>query len=164
MKTMKLRQAFIMILCTFVLFAFAGCNLSEIKQNESYVASVKSLVNDCINYNRTLKKQEEVFNCHDKEKTKQYISTMDALSETFRKLAQLQPTDEFGDFNDDIRSRSGEALSCITRLRTLASYAAEHEDDTLFRNDKEEIHDEYDACCALLRALSSEVQTYWRNA
>lgn len=164
MKTIKTQKVFAVLLCAFLFFLIPGCNLSEIKQNDSYVASVKSLVNNCINYNRTLKKQDESFDCHDPEKSKQFISTMDALADTFKDLLQLQPTDEFADYNNEICIRSGQALSCLTKLRTLAVYAYEHEDDTLFRNDKEIIYEEYNACCEQLRAMSSEVQTYWRNA
>lgn len=164
MKIKTLSKVLVFLLSAVLLVGLGGCNLSEKHQNDGYVASVKELVNECINQNRILTKQDESFNCHDAEKSKEYIGTMDNLSITFQKLLQLQPTTEFAKYHEQITSYSALALANITNLRTLASYAAEHEDDTLYQNDKAEIMDEYKSNCDLLRSLSSEIQTYWRNA
>lgn len=164
MKNRTLHQMLVFLLSAVLLVSLSGCNLSEIHQNDGYVAAVKELVNECINENRVLNKQEGVFNCHEPEKTKEYISTMDNLSSTFQKLLQLQPTGQFTDYQEKIANYSALALADITRLRTLAAYAVEHEDDTLYQNDKDEILTEYVKNCETLRSLSSEVQTYWRNA
>ena len=164
MKTRTLKQLLVFLLSAVLLVSLCGCNLSEMQQNNDYVSSVKNLVNDCINQNRVLKTQDETFNCHEPEKAKEYISTMDSLSTAFQKLQQLQPTGEFADYQAKIAESGASALSSITRIRTLVAYAAEHEDDTLYQNDKEELFSEYNASCEALRSLSSEVQTYWRNA
>ncbi len=164
MKNKTLRYTLTVLLSVVLLFTLSGCNLGEMKQNDGYVASVKELVNQCINYNRTLKKQEEVFNCHDVEKTKQLVSTMDTLGDVYQQLLQLQPTNEFAEYHSQITERATMALSCISRLKTLVNYSAEHGNDKLYQNDKGEILDEYTADCEMLRWVSSEIQTYWRNA
>ena len=52
----------------------------------------------------------------------------------------------------------------MTEYRMLVKYSEEKLDDKFYKNEKEELDKKYVDICADMRNLSSEIQTYWRNA
>lgn len=164
MKNMVIRRSFIIFIAAIMMFLLSGCNTSTIKQNDNYVASVKTLVNDVVNLNRTLKEQDESFNCHDEEKSKQYIATMDSLSDKFQQLLKLQATNEFDEYDKSLKNHTKGCLQHITQMKSLVSYAVQEGNDTFYQNDKQAVFDSYNPLCESMRNISSEIQTYWRNA
>ncbi len=164
MKKNIMSRSFIIFISAMLMFVLAGCSNAKIKQNDNYVSSVKNLVNDTVNLNRTLKEQQEGFNCHDEEKSRQYISTMDSLADGFQQILKLQATNEFDEYDKSLKTRAKACLQDITQLRSLTGYAVKNEDDTFYQNDKQDIFDKYKSECDAMREISSEIQTYWRNA
>ena len=157
------RLAFLLAV-SVLLMLFAGCNSEQIKKGNEYVSQVKEQVNEVVNFNRTLKEQENEFSCRDEEKTKRYVTTMDSLSERFSNILRLQATDEFDQYDSELKKNAKEALQTITQLKTLVKHAAEQSDDTFYQNEKDKLLKSYEDNCQKLRSVSSEIQTYWRNA
>lgn len=154
----------LLLLASVLLMILTGCNTEQMKKGNEYVSQVKQQVNEVVNFNRTLKEQENEFNCRDEEKTKRYVTTMDSLSEHFRSILKLQATDEFDKYDVDLKKNAKDALQTITQLKTLVKHAAEQGDDTFYQNEKDKLLKSYEDNCQKLRSLSSEIQTYWRNA
>lgn len=147
-----------------MIFVITGCSSETVKRNDKYVSSVKSLVNDVVNLNRVYKEQDENFNCHDPESIETLTGTMDKLTEKFNSILKLQAENEFRKYDNDLKSKAKEGLQIITQLRTLVKYSEVQLDDKLYQNEKEELNAKYSDVCSEMRSLSSEIQTYWRNA
>ncbi len=159
-----LNRSIVFMITAMLMFVLAGCSAGQNQQNEEYVNSVKTLVNDSVNSTRDLKEQDETFNCHNETVSKEYIHSLDTLSELYQNLIKLNATADFDDLDKELSSEAALALSDISEIKSLVSYAVEQEDDTLFQRDKNKIFDDYHTHYNRLTELSSEVQTRWRNA
>ena len=160
---MRLNRSFVLIITAFLMFVLAGCSAGTTKQNQEYVDLVKTLVNDSVNYTRELKEQDETFNCHNETIANEYISTLDTLSDFYQNLIKLNATADFDDLDKELSSEAALALSDISEMKSLVSYAVEKGDDTLFQRDKDRLFDDYQTHYNKLTELSSEIQTRWRN-
>ncbi|MBQ1658989.1 MAG: hypothetical protein II059_04010 [Clostridia bacterium] len=164
MNVMKRRNVIALILSLLTIFVITGCSAEGIKRNDKYVASVKSLVNDVVNLNRVFNEQDKNFNCHDPESIEKITETMDTLSQRFDSILKLQAENEFREYDQQLKNEAKQALQIITQLRTLVKYSETKLDDKLYQNEKEELIETYKVVCGYMREISSEVQTYWRNA
>ena len=164
MNIIKPRRALALILSLLTIFVITGCSTQSVKKNEKYVASVKSIVNDVVNLNRVLKEQNEEFNCHDPVSSEQLAETMDKLTDRFENILKLQAEKEFKTYDSELKEKAGEGLKIMTEYRMLVKYSEEKLDDKFYKNEKEELDKKYVDICADMRNLSSEIQTYWRNA
>ena len=154
-----------LIFATVSLLTFsAGCDLEAHKKNDSYVSDVKNLVNDTVNYTRRLKQQDEAFESKDSEKLRGYLLAADDLINTLEQIQKLRPTDEFDEMNDRLRTAAEAAMNNITQIRSFVAYASESGDDGIYKREKENYLQNYMAYYDEMKELSSEIQTYWRNA
>ncbi len=162
-KTVFTRSMILVILTLFVL-AVSGCNMELNNRNNQYVADVKKLVNDSVNYTRKLRQQDEAFDCKDSEKLRGYLLAADDLINTLEKIQKLRPSDEFDDMDDQLKKDSKNALTLISQIKAMVVYAGENGDDSIYRREKDDYfsiyYDYYDS----MKNISSAIQTYWRNA
>lgn len=158
------RRSFTIILAAVLMFVLSACSTENSRKTESYVTSVKTLVNDSVNNTRTLRTQYDEFNCKENESSNAYISTLETLSDLYGQLIKLESPDDYDDLDEQIKSNANEVLSIITELKTLVKYAVENADDSLYQKDKEELLNNYYEYYNTLTSLSSEVQTRFRNA
>ncbi len=146
-----------------MMFVLAGCS-GDMKTNEDYVTNVKTLVNDAIQNTRTLKEQDESFNCHNQESTKAYLSTLNSLSSLYQQILKLDTPAKFEESGESLQTNASSALSTLSEMKSLVTYALQNEDDTLFQKDKAALWEEYEKAYSGATDNSSEIQTIWRNA
>ena len=109
--------------------------------------------------------EEEVFDTdYNGESIEKITETMDTLSQRFDSILKLQAENEFREYDQQLKNEAKQALQIITQLRTLVKYSETKLDDKLYHNEKEELIETYKVVCGYMREISSEVQTYWRNA
>ena len=157
------KRSLAFFMAAVMMFVLAGCSSAKEQQNEEYVSSVKKLVDSAVNHTRTMKTVDEKFNCHNESSANNYIHTLDELSDIYQTLVKLDATDKFSDLDDELSIKASSALSDISELKTLVTYAAEKEDDTLYQNDNHKLLDAYETNYSGLVDLSLEIQTRWRN-
>ncbi len=158
-----LKRSFLFLVTAAVLFVLAGCSNETAQHNEQYVSQVKELVNQTVNYTRVMVTKEKNFNCHNEAEAKEYIDTLDKLSDIFQKVITLNASEEFDQLNKELSQETTSALSEISELKSLAAYAIEKGDDTFYQRDKAGIRKDYDEHYRRMTELSSEIQTQWRN-
>ena len=164
MKKVMVRFAVVIMLATVVMFAFTGCNMETHQMNDQYVSSVKEMVNDSVTYTRKLRQQDEGFDCHDNEKIRGYLLVTDDLINTFEKIQTLKSTDEFDEMDIELKRVSKQALTMISQLKQMVVYAQQSGSDAIYQREKNGYFDQYYSYYEDLRSISSEIQTYWRNA
>lgn len=147
-----------------LMMTISGCDLETYKRSDSYVADVKNLVNDSVNYTRKLKQQDEDFDSKDSEKMRGYLLAADDLINTLEQIQKLRPTDEFDEMNDELRTAAEAALNNITQIRSFVAYASESGDDSIYKREKDSYFEDYLFYYDEMITLSSRIQTYWRNA
>ncbi len=164
MKRTILKSSMILCFALFFVVSLCGCNTDEFKRNEKYVSDVKELVNESVNYTRKLKKLDEDFVCHDADLVNEYIETTEKLMDIFQQIQKLQPTDEFDDKDKDLKEAAKNELTIISQLRNLVLHANQNGDDTIYQREKVNCFEEYKKYYDQAIDISSEIQTYWRNA
>lgn len=152
------------ILSAIMMFVLSACSTEESRKTESYVSSVKELVNSCVNTTRTLKTQKENFNCQDSVTSKEYISSIDKLADLYGSLLKLEAPNSYDDLNESLLVNSENALSNINELKTLVQYAFANNDDSLYQKNAEKLYNSYQNSYNNLVSVSSEIQTRFRNA
>lgn len=161
---MKKRLLCLMTVVLAMLLLSAGCDFETHKKSDLYVSQVKNLVNDTVNYTRKLRQQDKDFDSKDSEKLRGYLLAADDLINTLEQIQKLRPTDEFDSMNDKLRTASESALNSVTQIRSFVAYAAESGDDSIYTREKDKCINEYEGFYDEMKELSSEIQTYWRNA
>lgn len=156
-------RSLIFLLSAVLMFVLAGCSVGQSKQNEEYVDSVKNLVNDSVNNTRVLNKIDKNFNYRDEKNAQDYISALETLSDIYQKLIKLNCTDEFEDLDSRISDEAASALSDISEIKSLVSYALEKDDDSMFQKNRDGLMSDYKTHYEKLTEISSEVQTRQRN-
>lgn len=144
--------------------SMTGCKQTEYKKDDKYVSSVKRLVNESVSVTRIWKEQDETFNCHDTISTKEYIASLDKLTDIYKELVTLQASDKFDEYDKQMKDDAKNALSVTSDIKSLVKYALEQSDDSLFQKEKKDIFQKYQECCDNLTLDSSRIQTFWRNA
>lgn len=157
------RRSFAIFITAILMFVLAGCSNGNSHKTKEYVNSVKNLVNDSVNSTRTLKEQKEKFDCNNSNASKAYIATLDTLSEIYKQLLQTEAPDSYDDLDKTLKSSAKSALSDITELQSLAKYASENGDSSLYEKDEKNLYDDYQINYETLVSLSSEIQTRYRN-
>lgn len=153
-----------MCFALFFVVSLCGCNMEQFKKNEQYVSDVKELVNESVNYTRKLKKLDEDFVCHDSKIVNEYIEITEKLMDIFQKIQKLQPTNEFDDKDKELKEAARNELTIISQIRNLVLHANQNGDDTIYQREKTACFEEYKKYYDQAIELSSEIQTYWRNA
>ncbi len=164
MRIKTLPRIIALFLLVIIALSSGGCRLDTIQHNNDYVASVKRLVDDVVKDTREIKTFRETFNCRETEPSKQYISVMDSLCDSFQQILKLQATNEFDDYDNQLKESAKQALQEISQLKSLTSYSVETGDDTFYQNDVKELYQAYEFSYENLKDLSAQIQTYWRNA
>lgn len=162
MKTIKITLS--IVAAVILLSALCGCNIDTINKNNTYVSSVKQLVDDTVKYTREYKEKKETFNCREAEESKAILSDIDSICDGCRQLLRLQATDEFDTYDETMKTEARLCLEHMSQIKTLTSYAVDTGDDTFYKNDIEELYKNYYESYENLKGCSLEIQTYWRNA
>ena len=157
------RRSFAIFITAILMFVLAGCSNGDSQKTKEYVNSVKTLVNDSVNSARTLKEQKEKFDCNNSNSSKAYISTLETLAERYKQLLQTEAPDSYDDLDKTLKEAAKSALSDITELESLAKYASENGDSSLYEKDEKNLYDDYQTNYETLISLSSEIQTRYRN-
>ena len=134
------------------------------QKNDTYVSSVKQLVDDSVTYTRKLRQQDEDFDCRDNEKVRGYLLVTDDLINTLEQIQKLRSTDEFDRMDKPLKDSAKVALTVISQLKALVVYAQESGNDALYQREKDGYLSDYYINYDTMKELSSEIQTYWRNA
>ncbi len=163
-KTELIARSLSSFILALLMFVLAGCSAGRAKQNEEYVSNVKQLVDNAVMATRTLNEQEKSFDYSDEKLSKAYLSTLDTLAGLYDQILELNATEDFRDLDKTLADESTTALSDITQIKALASYAYEKNDPTLYQKDNGRLMNDYKTHYEKIKELSSEIQTRWRNA
>ena len=144
--------------------AMSGCNMELHNRNDQYVSDVKKLVNESVNFTRKLRQQDESFDCKDSEKLRGYLLAADDLINTLEQIQKLRPSDEFDDYDQQLKEDSRTALTLISQIKAMVVYAGENGDDSIYLREREDYFSDYYTHYDNMKSISSEIQTYWRNA
>lgn len=164
MKRTLIKRSMILLFAAFFVLVLNGCNMEEFKKNEQYVNDVKNLVNESVNYTRKLRKLDEDFAISDNELVSDYLEITDSLMEIYEQIQKLQATDEFDDKDKELKAAAKNELTVISQLRNLVYHAQQNGDDDIYQREKAVYFEEYNKNYEKTIDLSSEIQTYWRNA
>lgn len=164
MKRTLIKRSMILLFAAFFVLVLNGCNMEEFKKNEQYVNDVKNLVNESVNYTRKLRKLDEDFAISDNELVSDYLEITDSLMEIYEQIQKLQTTDEFDDKDKELKAAAKNELTVISQLRNLVYHAQQNGDDDIYQREKAVYFEEYNKNYEKTIDLSSEIQTYWRNA
>lgn len=164
MKKTMIRRFLRLVTAALLLLPLAGCNMETHQKNDTYVNNVKQLVDDSVTYTRKLRQQDESFDCRDNEKVRGYLLVTDDLINTLEQIQKLRSTDEFDSMDKPLKDSAKVALTVISQLKALVVYARESGDDALYQREKGGYLNDYYANYDTMKELSSEIQTYWRNA
>ena len=162
-KSMTGLLAVFLVMAMFVT-ALSGCNMELHNRNDQYVSDVKKLVNESVNLTRKLRQQDEAFDCKDSEKLRGYLLAADDLINTLEKIQKLRPSDEFDEYDDRLKADSRTALTLISQIKAMVVYAGENGDDSIYKREREDYFSDYYKHYDNMKNISSEIQTYWRNA
>ncbi|MDD6488885.1 MAG: hypothetical protein PUG48_03590 [Clostridia bacterium] len=157
------RRSFAIFITAILMFVLAGCSNGDSHKTKEYVNSVRTLVNDSVNKTRILKEQKEKFDCNNSNSSKAYIATLGELSDLYKQLLQTESPDYYDDLDVTLKESAKSALSDITELQSLAKYASEKGDSSLYEKDEKNLYDDYQTNYESLVSLSSEIQTRYRN-
>lgn len=163
MRRVKMTSILLMAVLMLVLSS-AGCNFDRFKQNDSYVKSVKELVDDTVNATRSVRQLDKSFNSQDSDKNREYLKVCDDLIGTLEKIQKLQATDEFDDMDRQLKEAAKDQLNTVMQLHTLIQHAGQTGDDSIYQREKDAYLEKFEENYENMRSLSSEIQTYWRNA
>ena len=164
MKRSLFKKSIMLLIALLFVFSLVGCNTEEFKKNEQYVSDVKNLVNESVNHTRKLRELDKDFVISDKDLINEYLETTDSLMEVFEQIQKLQATDEFDDKDKELKEAVKNELTVISQLRNLVYHAQENGDDDIYQREKDIYFEEYNKNYEKTIDLSSEIQTYWRNA
>ncbi len=164
MKKKIFSPLMLLFVLAMMVISASGCNMELHNRNEQYVSEVKKLVNDSVNYTRKLRQQDEEFDCKDNEKLRGYLLAADDLINTLEKIQKLRPSDEFDDMDVQLKDESKNALTLISQIKAMVVYAGENGDDSIYKREREEYFNSYYTYYDRMKDLSSQIQTYWRNA
>ena len=146
------------------MISLAGCKTEQYQKNEQYVSEVRRLVNDSVSYTRKLHKHDNDFDFKNSENVRGYLLTADDLINTLEQIQKLQSTDEFDKMNTSLKEAAEKAMEQVSQLRAMVVYSQENKNDSIYSREKEHYFKEYDEQYDIMVDLSSEIQTYWRNA
>ncbi len=164
MRKNLLHRAVPVMLAVLWLLMLPGCNMETFHKNEQYVAEVKRLVNGLVDGTRKLKQLDDSFNCHDNEKVQSYLNVTDELIGNLEQIQKLQSTNEFDEMDKNLKTTAKSQLILVSQIRILVCHARESGDDSIYQREKKTYMDDYQKNYEKMRELSSEIQTYWRNA
>ncbi|MBQ9461799.1 MAG: hypothetical protein IJU51_07805 [Clostridia bacterium] len=162
----KTRLSFLAVFMVMAVFvaALSGCNMELHNRNDQYVSDVKKLVNESVNFTRKLRQQDESFDCKDSEKLRGYLLAADDLINTLEKIQKLRPSDEFDEYDNQLKEDSRSALTLISQIKAMVVYAGENGDDSMYKRERDGYFADYYEHYDNMKNISSEIQTYWRNA
>ncbi len=164
MKKISVCRFFCLVAAVVLMLTAVGCNMELHQKNESYVSQVKQLVNDSVTYTRKLWERDNEFDCRSSEKIRGYLLVADDLINTLDQLQKLKATDEFDEMDKPLKESAKQALILISQLKAMVVYAQESGDDAIYQREKGSYLNDYYTCYDNMKELSSEIQTYWRNA
>ncbi len=164
MKRTAIKRAAVFLLAAVFIMMLTGCDVETHRKNNQYVSDVKNLVNDSVNLTRKLKQQSEELDCKDAEKVRGYLLAADDLINTLQQIQKLRPTNEFDEMDERLKTASEAALNNISQIRSFVAYARDSGDDTIFKRESDSYYTLYLESYDKMKQLSSEIQTYWRNA
>ena len=153
-----------LLLSILFVISLAGCNMEIHQKNSAYVSNVKRLVDDSVTYTRKLRQQDDSFDCRDNEKVRGYLLVADDLINTLEQIQKLRATDEFDAMDKPLKTSAKSSLQIISQIKALIVYAQENGDDDLYQREKSTYFNDYYGYYDQMKELSSEIQTYWRNA
>lgn len=159
-----MKKLFTLFLAVSIAFLLCGCGTEEYSKDESYVQNIKNLVNTSVEYTRTWREKDNSFDISNTESSKEYIAILDKLCQTYRKILLLQYTDKFDEYGNSMRENISGILSVTSEIKSHASYALDKADDSLFKNEKQELFEAYDEYLDEITITSQYIQTFWRNA
>ena len=159
-----MKKLFTLFLAVSIAFLLCGCGAEEYSKHESYVQNIKNLVNTSVEYTRTWREKDNSFDISNTESSKEYIAILDKLCQTYRKILLLQCTDKFDEYGNSMRENISGILSVTSEIKSHASYALDKADDSLFKNEKQELFEAYDEYLDEITITSQYIQTFWRNA
>ena len=159
-----MKKLFTLFLSVSIAFLLCGCGTEEYSKDESYVQNIKNLVNTSVEYTRTWREKDNSFDISNTESSKEYIAILDKLCQTYRKILLLQYTDKFDEYGNSMRENISGILSVTSEIKSHASYALDKADDSLFKNEKQELFEAYDEYLDEITITSQYIQTFWRNA
>lgn len=164
MKKRIISRFLCFISAAILLLTVTSCNLETNQKNNNYVSNVKRLVDDSVTYTRKLRQQDDGFDCRDNEKVRGYLLVTDDLINTLEQIQKLRATDEFDDMDKPLKDSAQIALTMISQIKALVVYAQENGSDALYQREKETYFSHYYVSYDEMKDLSSQIQTYWRNA
>ncbi len=159
-----MKRVWILMLAVVWMMIGSGCGTAEYRREEQYASSVRQLVDDAVKYTRILQEKDQKFQCYDSVSVKEYLTTLDKLGGIYQKLLVLQPSDIFDEGDRDLKDNVGQVLSVTSEIRSHVQYAADNADDTLFKKEKKELFEQYQAFYEGVTYSSQYIQTLWRNA
>ena len=83
---------------------------------------------------------------------------------TLEQIQKLRATDEFDAMDKPLKTSAKSSLQIISQIKALIVYAQENGDDDLYQREKSTYFNDYYGYYDQMKEISSEIQTYWRNA
>ncbi len=157
------KRSLVIFLAAGLMFVLSACSTENARKTESYVSSVKSLVNEAVNNTRALKIRCDEFNVNDTQTSKIYTSNLITLEDLYEQVLKLESPDDYDELDEQVKTNAEGALSTVTEILNLVQYALDNKNDSLYQKDKDELFEEYQKYYDTLVELSSEVQTKYRN-
>ena len=159
-----MKKLFALLLTVSMTFLLCSCGTAEYSKDESYVQNIKNLVNTSVEYTRTWREKDNSFDISNTESSKEYIAILDKLCQTYRKILLLQYTDKFDEYGNSMRENISGILSVTSEIKSHVRYSLDKADDSLFKNEKQELFEAYDEYLDEITITSQYIQTFWRNA
>ena len=159
-----MKKLFALLLTVSMTFLLCSCGTEEYSKDESYVQNIKNLVNTSVEYTRAWREKYEDFDHSNADSAKEYIDLLDKLCQTYRKILMLQYTDKFDEYGGSMRENISNILSVTSEIKSHVRYSLDKADDSLFKNEKQELFKAYDKYLDEITITSQYIQTFWRNA
>ncbi len=159
----RFRRGAAVIVSLVIVLVLAGCSFNGGLTIQRYVDKVKDDVHEAVNITREYKKLAATADCRNKEEADKMLDQLEKLSDIYSDLCTLEAPDHYDDLDDQLKPDSAKALGYVSEIRELITSARNTGDDTLYKQNSEDIMKEYDTVYLEIVDLSQQVTTRFRN-
>ena len=152
-----------LLMAVLMIVSLSACSFNGGQDITDYVNAVSDDIHEAVNLTRDLKKQQETLDARSIELAEKNLDTLSRLAELYSILAKIESPKRYEDIDEEIKDNAKKALADVMELKSLVTTATNTGNDTLYKQDYQNIMDDYEPVYLELVDLGSQVTTRYRN-